>query len=147
MIREFEENDLERIMQIWLDTNLTAHKFISRDYWEDHFDMVLESLPGAEIYVYEINGNVLGFIGILDGYIAGLFVDARVQSKGIGHSLLTVAKNKYPVLTLHVYRKNERAIKFYKDEGFVVEERKQDPAVGEDEYKMLYGSCNVAVGG
>lgn len=45
MIREFVENDLERVMQIWLDTNLTAHKFISRDYWEDHLIWFWRACP------------------------------------------------------------------------------------------------------
>ena len=40
MIRTVKENDLSAVMQIWLDTNIKAHSFISKYYWMDNYDMV-----------------------------------------------------------------------------------------------------------
>ena len=57
MIRTVKENDLSAVMQIWLDTNIKAHSFISKYYWMDNYDMVKKILPQAEIYVYENNGT------------------------------------------------------------------------------------------
>ena len=54
MIRKFEKNDINDIMQIWKSKNIKAHKFISREYWENNYKYVKEILPNAEIYVYII---------------------------------------------------------------------------------------------
>ena len=48
VIRVFNENDLYAVMQIWFDTNIITHNFISKSYWIDHYDMVKEILPQAE---------------------------------------------------------------------------------------------------
>ena len=57
MIRKFSENDLNSVMEIWLNANLNAHFFISKEYWKRNFDAVKEMLPQAEIYVYEDEKN------------------------------------------------------------------------------------------
>ncbi len=41
MIREFEDNDMDNIMQIWKSENIKAHTFISREYWENNYEEVL----------------------------------------------------------------------------------------------------------
>ena len=76
MIRQYNEGDIDTIIQIWLDTNIQAHYFISTDYWRANYDMVREILPHAEIYVYEddCTKQIDGFIGLNDDYIEGIFV-------------------------------------------------------------------------
>ncbi len=56
MIREFRTTDIDRIMQLWLDTNILVHNFIDSKYWRDNFGAVKEMMPKATIYVYEENG-------------------------------------------------------------------------------------------
>lgn len=55
MIRQCIDNDIDAVMQIWLNTNIQAHSFISVDYWQSSFDIVKEMLPHAEIYLHEDN--------------------------------------------------------------------------------------------
>ena len=50
MIRQYNEGDVDAVMQIWLDTNIQAHNFISSDYWRINSKMVREMLPHAEVY-------------------------------------------------------------------------------------------------
>lgn len=94
MIRVFEEHDLTAIMQIWLDTNIKTHYFISKEYWSDNFEMVESVLPQVEVYVYEddVTKQIDGFIGLSNDYIEGIFVREGVQSNGIGKQLLEYAK-------------------------------------------------------
>lgn len=40
LIRQYNEDDIDAVMQIWLDTNIRAHNFISSGYWRINFDMV-----------------------------------------------------------------------------------------------------------
>lgn len=100
MIRRFKISDIERVMQIWFDVNTHTHNFISESYWEDNFDSVKNILPQAEIYVYEADSDIQGFIGLKDNYIAGIFVDENMQSKGIGKQLLDFVKGIKNSLTL-----------------------------------------------
>lgn len=138
MIRRFKISDIERVMQIWLDVNTQTHNFISESYWEDNFDSVKNILPQAEIYVYEADSDIQGFIGLKDNYIAGIFVDENMQSKGIGKQLLDFVKGIKNSLTLQVYTKNERAVKFYERENFKIHEEKTDENTKEHELLMLW---------
>lgn len=118
MIRKFQKNDTEQVMEIWLHGNIGAHPFIPKEYWLSNFDMVREQLLQAEVYVFENEGNIQGFIGIQEDYIAGIFVKQGFRSAGIGKRLLDYVRETHSVLTLNVYQKNRRAVQFYKREGF-----------------------------
>ena len=115
MIRKFETQDLGTVMQIWLHANLNAHAFIAASFWTEHFEMVRDLLPQAELYVHEDAGTrqIDGFIGLTENHIEGIFVAKAARSKGIGKALLKYAKSRKPRLTLGVYQKNERALAFY----------------------------------
>lgn len=130
------EKDLDRILEIWLNSNMDAHDFIDKNYWENNYNMVREILPNADIKIYSENDIILGFIGIMDNYIAGIFIDKKYRSKGIGYKLLEDAKNRYNNLTLDVYDKNIDAINFYKRNNFIEISRKLDDENNEVELKM-----------
>lgn len=138
MVRDFQAEDLNRIMELWLETNIQAHDFIEKSYWQDHFDEVMEILPNASVYVYEDNGSIEGFIGLVDNYIAGIFISNDNQSRGIGRQLLHHVKGNHNELSLKVYEKNQRAVKFYLREGFLVTEKQEDRDNGEMEYEMVW---------
>lgn len=136
MIRELREEDINKVADIWLDTNIKSHDFIHAQYWKSNFEFVKEALRHAEVYVYEHDGKIRGFIGLNDAYIEGLFVSDEMQSQGIGKALLDYAKDKRSELLLNVYQKNIRAISFYRREGFEIQHNGLDEAVGEREYAM-----------
>lgn len=137
MIRTFRSADLTEIMHIWLSANLKAHDFIPADYWESHFEQVRVLLPAAELYIYEEDAGALcGFIGMSGDYIAGIFVKEGARSGGIGKQLLDYVKSFRQSLTLNVYRKNERAVRFYLRENFTVRSQRLEKDTGEEEYLM-----------
>ena len=138
MIKVLQKADIERVVDIWLDTNLKAHYFIPGQYWKDNIDLVKEMLPQAEVYVYENDCLIEGFIGLNDEYIEGIFVSDEMQSCGIGKLLLDYIKNKKVRLRLNVYQKNARALSFYQREGFDIQCEGFDDATGEKEYTMLW---------
>ena len=88
MIRELQKSDIDQVADIWLDTNLKAHYFISAQYWKNNFELVKEMLSQAEVYVYENDKMIQGFIGLSGEYIEGIFVSVEMQSHGIGRLLL-----------------------------------------------------------
>lgn len=115
MIRVVQKTDITKVADIWLDTNIKAHNFISAQYWESNYELVKEMLLQAEVYVCESNGEIQGFIGLNGDYIEGIFVCDRLQSQGIGKLLLDFVKESRTQLSLNVYQKNTRAIHFIRE--------------------------------
>lgn len=138
MIRDFRITDLDRIMQLWLNTNIQAHNFINSRYWRNNFDAVKEIMPKAAIYVYEQNGEIQAFIGLMESFVAGIFVSSNSQSKGIGKLLLDYSKGKWDELSLCVYKKNNGALRFYLREGFKISAEQVDENTGEIEFVMKW---------
>ena len=138
MIRELRKVDINKVAEIWLDTNIKTHYFISAQYWKSNFELVKELLLQATVYVYEDKQEIQGFIGLSNEYIEGIFVSAEMQSQGIGKILLNYVKGKRNKLILNVYQKNTRAISFYQREGFEIQHSGLDEATGEKDYVMAW---------
>lgn len=138
MIREFQGTDTDEVMRIWLSSNQDAHAFIPKAYWCSHFTEVQQALLQAQVFVYDTDGGIQGFVGMMQGYIAGIFVDKNHRSCGIGKQLLTYVKQKYDTLSLRVYQKNTKAAAFYHREGFFICAEGVDEDTGEKEYTMLW---------
>ena len=73
MIRVVQKTDITKVADIWLDTNIKAHNFIPAEYWKSNFKSVKEALLLAEVYVYEYDTEIQGFIGLNDEYVEGIF--------------------------------------------------------------------------
>lgn len=138
MIRTLQKADINRVMDIWLDTNIKAHSFVTSQYWKSNWDLVREMLPQAEVHVYENEQGIQGFAGLNGDYMEGIFVADGMQSQGIGKRLLDFIKSKKVKLCLNVYRKNMRAIHFYQREGFKIQHEGIDEATGEKDYTMIW---------
>ena len=138
MIRKLRKADINKVADIWLDTNIKVHYFIPAQQWKRNFDLVKELLLQATVYVYEDKQEIQGFVGLSDEYIEGIFVSAEMQSQGIGKILLNYVKGKRNNLLLNVYQKNARAISFYQREGFEIQCNGIDEATGERDYAMAW---------
>ena len=128
-ISRLEEKDLNQVMEIWLRTNVTAHSFVPADYWKGHYEARSEENGQEEI---------LGFLGLSGGYIAGLFVAEAWQSHEIGKELTDYVKRRKDSLELHVFAENQRAVRFYKREGFRIQEQQLAEDTGKPEYRMVW---------
>lgn len=138
IIRQPQPAEVEDMIRIWIDGNMQAHPFIQPDYWMNHIGYMREVIPQSEVYVYEQDGNIVGFIGLEERHIAGLFIDKHYQSQGIGTSLIEFVKQKHLSLTLTVYRKNEKAMYFYQRNNFVVMGERTDTNNNEVELLMRW---------
>ena len=139
MIKEFKIDNLDEVMKIWIETNISAHNFIPKEYWINNFELVKQMLPNSNIYMFQENDVIKGFIGIIEeGYIAGLFVKKEYQREGIGKKLIGYSKGKYNQLTLDVFVKNENAINFYYKNNFKVISKKINEETNELEYTMSF---------
>ena len=138
MIRLAERQDLDRIMEIWLEGNLQAHDFVDLDYWTGCFQEVREAIAQADVWVWDDSGRVEAFAGMVEHYLAGLFVSGAQRGKGIGGMLLEHIKEQRFPLTLHVYSWNAGAVQFYERHGFGTISEYIDPETGQPEREMIF---------
>ena len=122
-----------RTIQVCRADNLSFYQCKKSNY-----ELVKEMLSQSEVYVFEADKMIQGFVGLNDEYIEGIFVSDEMQSCGIGKLLLDYIKDKKVRLQLNVYQKNARAISFYQREGFIIQCEGLDEATGEKEYTMLW---------
>lgn len=137
MIRKMKDSELERVSQIWLNSNLEAHDFIDKDFWINNYPMVKEQFKTAEIYV-DAESEVKGFVGLQGDYIAGIFVEKGYRNQGIGKKLISFLKKNHQELSLEVYQNNIRAQKFYVRNGFKFESQSLDEETGEVDLKLVW---------
>ena len=43
MIRKLDNKDVNRIMEIWLESTIKAHSFIEKEYWQSNYNTVKET--------------------------------------------------------------------------------------------------------
>ncbi|MBP3887347.1 MAG: N-acetyltransferase [Cellulosilyticum sp.] len=143
MVRNYNINDLEQVMQIWLQANIEAHDFITKTYWEGNYEMVKDIMLAAKelginIFVVEQDDDIKGFIGIRKGYIEGLFIKKDNQGQGMGRALVEQAKERFDELSLSVYEKNKDAIAFYQRQGFEIVSKGYNEETDEIEFLMKF---------
>lgn len=131
MIRNYRKTDLEAMVRVWYEASVTAHSFIPASFWALKKSVMKEKyLPLAENFIFEENGQLAGFISLVGERVCALFVAPEMQGRGIGRALLEYAKALKGRLSLKVYRENKRALRFYKECGFVAAGEEVDEFTG-----------------
>ena len=138
-----KDSELEKVSQIWLDSNLEAHDFIDKNFWLDNYPMVKEQFKTAEIYV-DAESEIKGFVGLQSDYIAGIFVEKSYRNQGIGKKLINFLKKNHQELSLDVYDKNIRAKQFYEKNGFEVSTQSIERETGEKESRLVWKKVNYS---
>lgn len=124
MIRKWQNSDTAPLLALWLESTIDAHPFIAERYWRESEPLVREVyLPSAETWVWEEDGQVLGFASVMESrFLGALFVAPEYIGRGIGSALVREVQQRYPSLSLEVYQKNIRAVNFYHALGFRIED-------------------------
>ena len=121
MIRKHRKEDLEDILDIWYQASTLAHPFLDDAFVEKvKKDMRELYIPGSETWVYEENGLIIGFIGMMGNEIGGLFVMPNHHSKGVGRQLLAFISELHEELEVEVFEKNKIGRAFYDKYGFKI---------------------------
>lgn len=139
MISKLLVDDIDTVMDIWLKANIECHSFIDKHYWIEHFEHIKEMIYESDnIYIYEEDDKIVGFIGLDGNCIEGLFVKKEYRNKGIGRKLLNNIKLKHDYLTLKVYKKNTLSYNFYLKNNFEIVDEKINEDTNEIEVTMEY---------
>lgn len=141
MIRQYKAEEIDTLINIWLEGSKISHHFIPASFWEEKAGEMREVyIPTSNTFVYiaDDQSQPLGFISMLDNYIAAIFVSPQSQRKGIGSTLIDYVKQAYDQLTLKVYSENKDSIAFYINHGFVITDESMDAATKQYELTMHY---------
>ena len=131
MIRKYAPNDLAELLQVWHDASQIAHPFWTRDLFEqERRNITQEFLPIAETWVFERQGQVVGFVSLLGDEVGGLFVAPTCHRQGIARALMDHARASRDHLELDVFEANEIGRAFYDAYGFGLIGKRLDEETG-----------------
>ncbi|MBU7595143.1 N-acetyltransferase [Metabacillus halosaccharovorans] len=137
MIRKYKRTDIDTLVDIWYKGSLQSHSFIEPNYWRSQMSEMKEKyIPMSETYVKIHQSRVIGFISMLDNYLAALFVDVSFQNNGAGRELLHFIQDQREVIELKVYKDNSSALRFYLNNGFFIKEELTDEQTDMPEFLM-----------
>ena len=141
IIRRCREEEIDNLVNLWYEVSIIAHGFINKDYWNLQKEEMKEKyLPIADNYVIEEDKSIVGFISMVQDYLAAIFIDITLQSKGYGKILLNYIKEGRNHIDVKVYKKNKVACDFYLKNGFSIQSETVEPSTGEIEYTMTWKS-------
>lgn len=142
MIRKIKEDDLTKVMTIWVKGNFKANSFIEKDYWLEIYNQTkVDFLENFKTYVYIENNEVLGFISIYDNEIKALFVKEENRGNEIGTKLLNYCKNNIEEnshIFIKIFEKNMNAIVFFSKLKFKNNKIQLNEKFNETEYVMTW---------
>ena len=129
-ILEYSEIYAEDTVNMWRKSKERAIGQKEIHYFENHVNFLNNILNiDNEIYIaIEINTNrVIGILAFNENEINQLYIHTGYQGKGLGKKFLDIAKNKSKGrLTLFTFEVNEKAQKFYENNGFKIIEKGND---------------------
>ncbi|MBW2231655.1 MAG: GNAT family N-acetyltransferase [Deltaproteobacteria bacterium] len=123
-VRPYAAADQARLIEIWHASKRDVYTFIPLEQTytiendTEFFRARIE--PRCELFVAEVDAEIVGYMAMEGSYIDRLYVDPARQRSGIGARLIGEAKRRSPQgLQLHTHQKNERARCFYAKHEFV----------------------------
>ena len=127
-VRPARDDDALAIAAIWLTGWHDGHdghvppELVAHRAPESFPPRVRERIPST--WVAERDGEVLGFVTVVDDEVEQLFVDRAARGSGVARALLrrgerAVAANGHDVAWLAVVAGNARARAFYEREGWL----------------------------
>lgn len=143
MIRLYQAEDTESIVDTWYQASLIAHPFLTDTFLHEEKKMLREIfLPNSQTWVYEAKDQVVGFISLVDNEVGGIFIRPSHQRQGIGQALMDKARSLHPILELDVFEANKNGRAFYAKYGFVWIGKQAEETTGLPLIKLRYEQEN-----
>lgn len=133
------------LLPVPLDKRVNIHEYVKK------------ILTFGKVKVYKIDDNIVGAIlGYMndtikeEAYISLLLIDNIYQSKGIGTSLIKsfekqAVQNNMKIIKLYTHKDNDRAINFYKKNGFYISDEKSNAEYSVTLKKVIQKSYNILI--
>lgn len=121
MIRRQRDGDVDAVAELYERSFGTLTFLPMLHTLEEHRDWFRRVAGEQEVWVWDEDGVVLGFIAIGEATVNYLYVEPEVTGRGIGSALLDRAKQQRPGgLRLWTFQQNDGARRFYERHGLRV---------------------------
>ena len=125
-LRPAQPTDAPKLLQIWLDASRVGHAFLGEETLQEQLPKLRDVyIPHADNWVAIEGDHILGFIGMIDNHIGGLFVAPEAHRRGVGRFLVEHVASRIGELTVEVYEQNRSACSFYRSCAFEQVGRKE----------------------
>lgn len=139
-IQSSNDEDLPKVMSIWLKSNIDSHPFIDEQHWHANYDLIRNKYKTeAEIYLFLEDDKILGYISILNySEIDGIYLLKEGRKKKIETQLLKYCKHHYPCLYVKVFVDNKNAVDFYTNNNFYIVSEETEEITGYNQFNMQW---------
>ena len=136
---ERSEELVRELLGAWERSVRATHLFLSDGEVRSIREYVPQALFGAAhlLVAEDEAGAPAAFMGVEDGTLEMLFIDAEERGKGLGRRLLRLGIESYGVRRLAVNEQNPQAAGFYEHMGFEAYARSETDEQG-NPYPILY---------
>lgn len=130
MIRSYELQDTDAVVDIWRRASELAHPFLTKDFLDTEAEALRTVyLAHAKTWVIEADAHVVGFVSMAGNEVAGLFLDPAYHRRGLGKALVDKVAADHGALTVEVFKQNVIGRDFYDGYGFLpVDEYVHEPS-------------------
>lgn len=120
-IKSVNKSNYSTLVQVWEASVRATHHFLTEeDITHYRYKILTEYFDRVKLFAYQIDKEIVGFIGVNGNALQMLFVHPTVFGKGVGKQLLKFAVSKKKIKNVDVNEQNEKAVGFYKHFGFEV---------------------------
>ncbi|WP_158859252.1 GNAT family N-acetyltransferase [Lunatibacter salilacus] len=115
--------DFPQLLDLWEASVIATHDFLTAKKIEEIKQLIVEEniFSHVDIYVFlDLNGLIIGFVGIANNKIEMLFILPEYRGRGIGKALTEYVISAHHVTKVDVNEQNPQAVGFYKKMGFKV---------------------------
>jgi len=126
IIREYRREDFDAVTILWrISREKSLPEFQLEKghfFFEDRDDFQKHIVKNNQIWVVESQNYPVGFMAMNNDFVDQLYIDPDYQRRGIGRSLLNLARERSPDhVWLYTLQVNVSAREFYEKHGFVAE--------------------------
>ena len=80
-IRHYKEADLEGVLSSWENASRIAHPFLPEDFLaQERKNIPALYIPNADIWVLEVENDVVGFIALIGNEVGAIFLQPEQQA-------------------------------------------------------------------
>lgn len=134
-----DPDTIKACADIWLAASVAGHGFLPAAFWTGRYEeMRTRYLPVAKLEVLHHGETPVAFSAVVGDTLEALFVHPDHWRQGHGRRLLQALFARHDALSLAVYALNERAVVFYRRNGFEETGRGVCPHTGADEIRMRW---------
>jgi len=142
-LRPYRNDDLEAVLSAWENASRVGHPFLTEAFLAQERKNIVELyIPNSETWVLEVDGQVVGFMGLAGNEVGGLFLQPAYHGRKLGKLMMDKALELHGDLEVEVFEKNVIGRRFYDQYGFELMESKLHEPTGEVMLRLRFTSGN-----